>query len=145
MEGQAVKNGDKIKVHYIGKLKDGTVFDTTEGRDGFSFVVGSKNVIRGMHEAVIGMKIGEKKTIEVQAADAFGEYDASLKIQVEKNKLPEDIAIDDLVKDSETGKEWHVQKFEKDKVFLDGNHILAGKLLFFDIELLSIYEEEFLI
>ena len=70
---QQVKNGDTVKVHYHGKLTDGTTFDSSEGRQPLEFEVGSGSVIPGFDSGVVGMSVGDKKTINIPADEAYGE------------------------------------------------------------------------
>ncbi len=70
---QQVKDGDKVRVHYNGKLRNGEIFDSSEGRDPLEFTVGSGQVIKGFDDGVKGMNIGDKKTVEIASTDAYGE------------------------------------------------------------------------
>ena len=68
-----VKQGDTVKVHYTGKLKDGTRFDSSEGRDPLEFQAGTGQVIKGFDEALLGMAPGEKKIVDIPVEEAYGE------------------------------------------------------------------------
>ncbi|MFW6357212.1 MAG: FKBP-type peptidyl-prolyl cis-trans isomerase, partial [bacterium] len=85
------KSGDTVRVHYKGVLKDGTVFDSSEGSDPLEFTLGEGRVIPGFESAVEGMEEGESKNISVPHQEAYGDYRDDLAVQVEKERLPEDI------------------------------------------------------
>ena len=70
---QQVKNGDTVKVHYHGRLTDGSTFDSSEGREPLEFQVGSGSVIKGFDDGVMGMTVGDKKTVNIPADDAYGD------------------------------------------------------------------------
>ena len=86
-----VKSGDKIKVHYHGKLNDGETFDSSEGRDPLEFEVGSGMVIKGFDDGVTGMSVGEKKTINIPFAEAYGPINPEMIIEMPKDRFPEDL------------------------------------------------------
>jgi len=85
------KSGDNISVHYTGRLTDGTLFDSSEGREPLAFEIGSGMVIKGFDEGVTGMSIGEKKTINIPAAEAYGEIDPNYLAVFPKTEIPSDI------------------------------------------------------
>ncbi|NVJ46536.1 MAG: peptidylprolyl isomerase [Cytophagia bacterium] len=137
------KAGDSVKVHYTGKLKDGTVFDSSEGREPLAFEVGAGQMIKGFDAAVNGMEIGDTKTAEIPAAEAYGESRQDLIFDVPKSNLPEDLKPEvgqQLAMTQPNGQQVPVTvaKVEEDKVVIDANHQLAGKDLIFDIELVEI-------
>jgi peptidylprolyl isomerase len=137
------KDGDKVKVHYTGKLKDGTVFDSSEGRPPLEFTLGQGKIIPGFEKGVMGMGPGDKKTITVPPGDGYGESRDELIVKVNKSHFPENI-------DPSVGKQLQVTQsdgnvvevtvteMEGDSVTLDANHPLAGKTLVFDVELVEI-------
>lgn len=138
-----VKKGDTVKVHYHGKLTDGTTFDSSEGRQPLEFEVGSGRVIKGFDEGVKGMSIGEKKTISIPADDAYGPKQEEMIIPFERKNFPPDIEPEvgmTLNMHSEDGNELPVviAAITNDKIVLDANHPLAGKDLIFDIEVVDV-------
>lgn len=137
------KSGDSVKVHYTGKLTDGTVFDSSKDREPLAFELGAGQMIKGFDIAVDGMKVGETKTAEIPAAEAYGESREDLIFDVPKSNLPEDLKPEvgqQLAMSQPDGQQVPVTvaKVEEDKVIIDANHQLAGKDLVFDIELVEI-------
>jgi len=138
-----IKKGDKIKVHYTGKLDDGTVFDSSKEREPLEFTVGDGKIIPGFEEAVIGMQPGESKTIKIEAEKAYGPYREELVAEVEKTKFPEDVkpeAGQQLQVKQENGQVIIVTVLGSTDthVKLDANHPLAGKDLTFELELVEV-------
>lgn len=137
------KTGDTVKVHYNGTLEDGTVFDTTSGKDPFEFTLGNAEVISGFEQAVEGMSVGDKQSVTLNATEAFGEYHEDLVLEVPRSQLPEDInphvgmALQAKDPDGNVTR-MNVTKLSDDSVTLDSNHLLAGRKVNFEIELVSI-------
>ena len=138
-----VKDGDKVKLHYTGKLEDDTVFDSSRDRQPFSFEVGKQKVIPGFEKGIVGMEVGQSKTITIKPEDAYGPKREELIFEVNKSAFPENIdpALgQQLQMEQPDGQPLNVMVADitDDKVKLDANHPLAGKTLVFDIELLEI-------
>lgn len=138
-----VKQGDKVQVHYTGKLGDGSEFDSSKGREPLEFEVGSQQVIKGFEEAVVGLKEGDTKTVDISSNEAYGPRMDEMVLKVEKSKLPEDFTPQmgqQLQLPQENGQNVIVTVTEitDDHIELDANHPLAGKDLTFDIELVKI-------
>ena len=138
-----VKKGDTVKVHYHGKLTNGETFDSSSGREPLEFKVGEGSVIKGFDEGVLGMKVGEKRTIEIQVEDAYGPKNEEMKISFPKERLPEDMNPEvgmQLTMSNGSGQNFRVTvtEIKDDAVVLDANHPLAGEDLIFDIELVDI-------
>lgn len=138
-----VKTGDTVRIHYTGTLEDGATFDSSDGRDPLEFEVGSGQIIPGLDEALPGMEVGEKKTVAVPCAQAYGEPDPSARQSVPRDQIPEDIPVDPgtrLQMQTPQGQVVPVTVIEATdaEVTLDANHPLAGKDLTFDIELVEI-------
>lgn len=137
------QSGHKVKVHYTGRLADGTVFDTSRNREPLEFVLGGGMVIKGFDVGVAGMQMGESKTIEIPVAEAYGEARPDMFIRVPKKVVPPDLEIavgQDLYLPQENGGAIPVVVAEitDEEVVLDANHRLAGKDLIFDLELVEI-------
>lgn len=137
------KQGDTVQVHYTGKFQDGEVFDSSANGDPLQFTIGQKQVIPGFENAVVGMEIGEQKTTNVPADQAYGPHREDMVLAVKPNQFPEDITPtvgDQLQVQMQDGTPVVVQVAEvaEDKVLLDANHPLAGKDLVFDIQLMGI-------
>jgi len=138
-----VKSGDKVKVHYHGKLTSGETFDSSAGREPLEFEVGSGSVIPGFDLGVTGMIVGEKKTINIPFDEAYGPRNPEMVIEMPKEKFPEDMEIEvgmPLMMSDGQGQQFQVTIVEiKDAaVMLDANHPLAGQDLTFDLELVEI-------
>jgi len=137
------KKGDKVKVHYHGKLTNGETFDSSAGREPLEFEIGSGSVIKGFDEGVSGMKVGEKKTINIPVDEAYGERSEDMLIEFPKDRFPKDMEIKEgmqLMMSNGTGQNIPVivTEVKDDDVILDANHPLAGEELIFDIELVEI-------
>lgn len=140
---QQVQQGDKVKVHYHGKLTDGTTFDSSEGREPLEFEVGAGAVIPGFDNGVKGMAIGDKKTVNIPADEAYGPKVDELVMDFPKERFPEDMVPEigmQLMMNNGSGQQFPVTivGVKDDTITLDANHQLAGKDLVFDIELVDI-------
>jgi peptidylprolyl isomerase len=140
---QQVQNGDKIRVHYHGKLRSGETFDSSEGREPLEFTVGGGQVIKGFDEGVKGMQVGEKKTVEIAVIDAYGEKQQEMMIEFPKEQFPAEMNPEvgaQLMMSNGSGQNFPVTvaEIKEDSVVLDANHPLAGQDLIFDLELVSI-------
>lgn len=137
------KDGDTVKIHYTGKLDDGSVFDSSVDSDPLEFTIGAKQVIAGFNNGVIGMKVGEKKTINIPVEDAYGPRQENLVMEVPRSQVPKDInpqAGQQLQLGQPDGRRILVTitQVSESSITLDGNHQLAGKDLTFDLELVEI-------
>ncbi len=137
------KHGDTVNVHYTGKLEDGTVFDSSRSRHPLQFTIGKGQVISGFEQAVIGMNLGESKTARIPVDQAYGPRQNDRIVTVERTQLPP--GLNPLV-----GQRLELTQTDDQRILvtvsamtdttltLDANHPLAGKDLFFDIELVKI-------
>lgn len=140
---QQVKNGDTVKVHYHGKLVDGSTFDSSEGREPLEFEVGTGMMIPGFDSGVVGMSVGEKKTINIPAEEAYGAFQEDLLMEFPMDRFPPDMKPEvgmTLSMSNGQGQQFPVVivDVKEDAVVLDANHPLAGKELIFDIEMVNI-------
>jgi peptidylprolyl isomerase len=137
------KTGDTVKVHYTGKLTDGTVFDSSDGGEPLEFTLGQGQIIPGFEQGVTGMKVGESKTINIPVDQAYGEHSDDMIIEIDRTELPASI-------DPKVGMQLQmnqgngsimvvtITEVSETKVKLDANHPLAGQALTFDIKLIEI-------
>ncbi len=143
-ESSAVANdGDTVKVHYSGTLEDGTVFDTSRGRDPLELTLGRGTVISGFEETVKGMQVGQTKTVTIPAEEAYGPHRGELVVVRERDKLPEGLnpAIGQLLKMQQADAGTAiviVTDVSETTITIDANHPLAGKDLTFEMELVEI-------
>ena len=140
-----VKNGDNVKVHYTGKLVSGEQFDSSVGREPLEFTVGAGMMIKGFDAAMPGMKLGEKKTINIAPEDGYGPRNPEAMIEFPKEQVPADMKLEPgmpLTLSDQAGNPVPVIVVEvkDDVIVLDANHFLAGQELVFDIELVEISE-----
>jgi len=137
------KNGDIVEVDYTGTLENGTVFDTSEGREPLKFTLGQGQMIPGFEQAVLGMKIGESKTVTIPADEAYGPYRDDMVQVINREELTN-------IPNPEVGQQLYgsqpgggtitgtITNVTDTTVTVDFNHRLAGKDLTFEIELVSI-------
>lgn len=137
------KRGNIVKVHYVGKFEDGTVFDTSREREPLPFTIGEGEVIPGFEEAVVGMNPGESKKVVIPAENAYGPRHEEMVLVVDRQNLPEGV-------DPQVGQQYQIPQSDgqsivvtvtdasDSSVTLDGNHPLAGRELTFEIELLEV-------
>ncbi|MCG3111882.1 MAG: peptidylprolyl isomerase [Candidatus Manganitrophus sp.] len=137
------KRGNAVKVHYVGKFEDGTVFDTSREREPLPFTIGEGEVIPGFEEAVVGMNPGESKKVVIPAENAYGPRHEEMVLVVDRQNLPEGV-------DPQVGQQYQIPQSDgqsivvtvtdasDSSVTLDGNHPLAGRELTFEIELLEV-------
>ncbi len=138
-----VKSGDKVKVHYHGKLTNGETFDSSEGRAPLEFEVGSGMVIKGFDDGVTGMVVGDKKTINIPFDEAYGPRQPEMIVEFPKEKFPQDMELElgmQLMMNNGADQQFPVvvTQIKEEVVVLDANHPLAGQDLVFDIELVEI-------
>lgn len=140
---QQIKSGDKVKVHYHGKLTNGETFDTSEGRDPLEFTVGQGQVIKGFDDALLDMKVGDKKTVEIPVGDAYGDRRDDMVVEYPKQEFPKEMTPEigmQLNMSDNQGNNFPVviTEVKEEVVVLDANHPLAGKDLVFDLEVVEI-------
>lgn len=141
-----VKQGDTVHIHYTGTLKDGTVFDSSEGRDPLAFEVGSGMIIPGLDEAMPGLAVGDTKRVEIPSEKAYGPVNDANKQDVPRSEFPDNIPLEEglqLQMQTPDGQAVPVTvaEIKEEVVTLDANHPLAGKDLIFDIEVTAIKAE----
>jgi len=137
-----IKEGSKVKVHYTGKFENNEVFDSSKEREPIEFVVGEGNLIKGFENAVMGMEPGQNKTVTINAEEGYGERRKDLVQEIEKEKVPENVAVGQNLQANTPGGPINVEVVEvkENTVVLDANHPLAGKNLIFDIEVVETSE-----
>ncbi|MCM0083968.1 peptidylprolyl isomerase [Geomonas sp. Red32] len=147
------KAGDRVKVHYTGRLDDGTVFDSSEcgedecgcGAGPIEFTIGAGQVIPGFDAGVTGLSAGESKTIHIPVEEAYGERVEEMVAVVPRSELPEGMNPEpgqQLEVSQADGQVFQVMVTEvtDDTFTIDGNHPLAGQALNFDLTLVEIVE-----
>lgn len=137
------ENGSIIKVHYTGKFDDGSVFDSSREREPLEFTLGEGSLIKGFEEAVIGMAVGDTKTVRIPADKAYGVYRDDLVMTVAKIQFPPDIELKAgvvlcLRRPDGYAIDATITTVNEDSVTLNANHPLAGEDLTFDLEMVSV-------
>ena len=132
------KDGDTVSVHYKGSLDDGSVFDSSKGREPLTFVIGSGQVIAGFDTAARQLEVGQSMKVRMEAADAYGEKNAELifEIPVELSEVS-DLKVGEKV-ELANGAPAVVTAVTSEAVTVDANHPLSGQALTFEIELVSV-------
>lgn len=140
---QNAKNGDKVKVHYTGKLDNGQVFDSSEGKDPLEFTIGENQLLKKFEEAVDGLEVGESTKVVIPAEEAYGTRQEQLIAKVPKEKLPEGMEPEVGMKLQTQTPEGQVMvvnvtEVNEENITIDANHELADEDLHFDIKLVEI-------
>ena len=143
---QQVQSGDTVKVHYHGRLTDGTTFDSSEGREPLEFQVGSGMVIAGFDNGVVGMIVGDKKTLHIAVEEAYGPKNPEMVIEFPRDQVPADMPLEKGMRLNLNNSQGQVvpvviTEILETAIMLDANHPLAGEDLVFDIELVDIIGE----
>ena len=143
---KTVKKGDKVKVEYVGKLEDGTVFDSSDKHDApLEFIVGEGQLIKGFDNALVGMEKGEEKEIKLEPKDAYGEYNPELVKEMPRECFPQDKEIEAgmaFVMNLQDGRKAliRIAEVKEETITIDLNPPLAGKILLFKIKVVDISE-----
>ena len=131
-----------VKIHYKGTLDDGSVFDTSEGRDALEFIFGVGMIIPGLEEGIKGLKVGDKKSVKVPADKAYGQINEQAMQEVPKDQMPEGAEIKVGMQLMAQGPQGAipvvVSEVKESTIVVDFNHPLAGKDLTFDVEVVDI-------
>lgn len=135
--------GDTVRVHYTGSLDDGTVFDTSSGREPLEFTIGSGQVIPGFDSAVSGMSPGDSETVKIPAEEAYGPHQEEMMLEVDRAQVPAELNPQvgerlEIKQQNGQSVPVTVTKVTETLITLDGNHPLAGKALTFEIELVDV-------
>ena len=138
------KSGDTVRIHYTGTLDDGTQFDSSAGREPLEFVLGQGQVITGFDKAIEGMEAGDRKSVRIEADDAYGQHRSELVQEVPRSALPDEITPKEGMALQSKNPEGRVTDLvvttvTDESITVDANHPLAGKALSFDIELIDIH------
>ena len=140
-----VQIGDMVRVHYTGKLLDGEQFDSSAGREPLEFTVGAGQMIKGFDDAMPGMNVGDKKTINIAPEDAYGPLDPEAIIEFPLSQVPPEMKLEPGMRVTLSNQDGQpvpviVVEIRDDIVLMDANHFLAGEELVFDIELVEIVD-----
>jgi FKBP-type peptidyl-prolyl cis-trans isomerase SlpA len=139
---EKVTSNSTVSVHYTGRLEDGTVFDSSlvEGREPLTATLGQGNLIPGFENGLVDMIVGEKKTIEIEPENAYGQINPQMVNEVAKSQVPEGVSVGDMLQAMSPAGPINVKVLDikEDVVVLDANHPLAGQKLIFDLEVISI-------
>ncbi len=135
--------GDNVQVHYKGTLPDGQLFDSSEGREPLAFQLGSGQVIKGFDDGVSGMTVGEKKTINIPNAEAYGPVNEDMIVNFDRAQIPAEIPLEvgstlNMHQDGGQVIPVVIREVTEQHVVLDANHPLAGQDLIFELELVGI-------
>lgn len=137
------KEGDTVRIHYSGKLTDGTEFDSSEGGAPLEFEIGSGQIIPGLEQQIVGMEPGETNKVTVAAEDAYGPHHPEHVQDIPKESLPADLDVEvgsRLQATTSDGRQVPLTVVEVGDAHIkvDANHPLAGQDLVFDVELVEI-------
>lgn len=137
--------GDRVRVHYTGKLEDGSVFDSSRERgEPLDFVIGEGTLLKGFESAIIGLSVQESRELRLKPEEAYGEYDPELTMQIPRDSFPEGVEPEPGMTLGLTEGEQSIMvtvvEVQPEAVTVDGNHPLAGKTLLFECELVELFK-----
>ncbi|HEX2191153.1 MAG TPA: peptidylprolyl isomerase [Longimicrobiaceae bacterium] len=136
------KSGDTVRVHYTGRLEDGTVFDSSRGREPLEFTLGGRQVIPGFEDAVDGLSPGDERTVTIPTDQAYGPRRDEMTLTVGRDQFPDEVhpEVGQQLQMSQGGQVAVVTVVDVSdrEVKLDANHPLAGRDLTFDVQLVEI-------
>lgn len=134
------KQGDIVRIHFTGRLENGAVFGSSENDGPIPLALGSERMISGLDRALVGMQVGEKKTVTIPAEEGFGPRRPELQQQVPRTALPENAKVGDRLsaRSGDSALYVWVRALDEDTAVVDANHPLAGQTLTFDIEMVAI-------
>ncbi len=139
-----IRKNSFVIMNYVGKFEDGTIFDSSEGREPLKFVFGVGMLVPGLEKGILGLKKGDKKKIVVEPKEGYGEIREDAFVEVSKEQLPEELSLEpglELLAQTPMGPvPVRVKKVKDNSVIMDFNHPLAGKKLIFDVEILDVRE-----
>ena len=139
-----IKDKKVVSIHYKGTLADGTVFDSSEGREPLLFMYGAGMIIPGLEEGIEGLKVGDKKTVNVPFEKAYGPVQEEAKQEVPKEQMPKDAPLEVGMQLAAQGPHGVIPvtivEIKDNSVVIDFNHPLAGKDLIFDVEVVEVRE-----
>lgn len=136
-----IENGKTVKVHYTGTFESGEVFDSSvERNEPISFTVGSKQVIPGFENALMGMTVGESKKVTLAPEEAYGNVINEMVQEVDKALVPPTVKVGEMLTSQTEHGPFNVivKEINESTVVLDGNHPMAGKTLVFELEVVEI-------
>lgn len=135
-----IQRGNTVEVHYTGKLTNGEIFDSSIGGEALEFEVGSGQIIAGFENAIIGKTTGDKVTVNIEPADAYGEFNEELVVELPLNQVPENPQVGQVLEANTPDGQIvavTIEKVNEDTITINANHPLAGKELIFDIEIVN--------
>lgn len=139
---ETIEQNKMVQIHYEGSLDDGTVFDSSEGREPLEFIFGVGMLIPGLESEMEGLAVGDRKTVRVEAEDAYGPYMEEALQEIPRNQIPPDLQLVEgmqLAAQTPQGPiPVTVHEIREDTVVMDFNHPLAGEALTFEIEIMTI-------
>ncbi len=136
----SAQQGDIVRIHFTGRLENGAVFGSSENNEPIQLALGSERMISGLDRALVGMQVGEKKTVTIPVEEGFGPRRPELQQQVPRKALPENVQVGDRLSARFGDADLYVwvRALDEDTAIVDGNHPLAGQTLTFDIEMVAI-------
>ena len=144
MSKDSVQNGVVVSMEYTLHV-DGELLDSSEGHGPLEFLTGYGNIIPGLENEMIGMKVGDSKNVVVAPADGYGEFDEEEFMEVPRNQFPRDMPVEEGLEltvrdDSGQGRYARIESVEGETVRLNFNHPLAGDELHFNVKVVSLRE-----
>ncbi|MFQ5585792.1 MAG: peptidylprolyl isomerase [Thermodesulfobacteriota bacterium] len=139
-----ISTGKEVSIEYTLKLDDKSVVDSNVGGEPLTYVQGSQQIIPGLEDALVGMKIGDSKAVTLKPEEGYGIVSKEAFVEVQKEQIPQDgLKVDARLQGTDTNGQpivGRVAEIKEETVVLDFNHPLAGKTLHFDVKILNIQD-----